>query len=358
MGELITRRMTGELVNQAAWGWGAQQTLLDGSNTLTSRPSRRLRSPLVWFGGKGVLARRIVSLFPSHHIYVEPFSGGASCLFAKHPSPVEVLNDVDGDIVNFFRVLRDPRKFERFHRLAALTPYSREEFVRYRRDWRARWRECEECTDDVERAYRWYVVARMSFAGEVGRSWGRSVGTSRLGMANAVAQWLSIVDMLPAIAERVRSVQIEHGDWVGVLQSYDAPTTLFYVDPPFVLSTRRGGKYRYEMDDAAHRQLVEALLGIQGKAVLSGYRSDLYRPLEQAGWKCVDVPCVCFAAGRTRLTRLKGAGSVTSLGNRHLRTETLWISPDVWPAITPRGGWPFGTYGGYIQGRLDLEEDG
>jgi DNA adenine methylase len=317
------------------------------------RPSRRLRSPLVWFGGKGILARKIIPFFPPHHTYVEPFCGGASCLFAKAPSPVEVINDLDSEIVNFFRVLRDRRKFERFHRLAALTPYSREEFVRYRSDWRARW---QECADEVERAYRWYVVARMSFAGEVGRSWGRSVGTSRLGMANAVAQWLSIVDMLPVIADRVRSVQIEHGDWLRVLRSYDAPDTLFYVDPPFVRSTRRGGRYRYEMDDAAHRQLVEALLGIQGKALLSGYRSDLYRPLEQADWRCVDVSCICFAAGRTRFTGLKGAGSVTRSGNRHLRTETLWISPTALPPAASSSGSGSGSSSRskYIQAELDL----
>ena len=348
MGELKTRGIVGELVSQAAWEWRAQQMPVDGSNTLTSRPSRRLRSPLVWFGGKGVLARRIVSLFPSHHIYVEPFSGGASCLFAKHPSPVEVLNDVDGDIVNFFRVLRDPHKFERFHQLAALTPYSREEFVRYRRDWRARWHSCEECADDVERAYRWYVIARMSFAGEVGRSWGRSVGTSRLGMANAVAQWLSIVDMLPEIAERVRSVQVEHGDWLDVVQAYDGSDTLFYIDPPFVRSTRRGGKYRFEMDDADHGRLVEVLRSIEGKALVSGYRNDIYSVLEAQGWGRVDISMVCFAAGRTRRAGLQGPGSLSRRGTSHFRTESVWISP------AARMCAPGQLSSEHIQGTLDL----
>lgn len=317
------------------------------------RPSRRLRSPLVWFGGKGILVRKIVSLFPPHHTYVEPFCGGASCLFAKRPSPVEVINDLDSDIVNFFRVLRDPEKFERFHRLATLTPYSREEFIRYRSDWRAGW---PECPDEVERAYRWYVVARMSFAGEFARSWGRSVSTSRLGMANAVAQWLSIVDMLPAIAERVSAAQIEHGDWLDVLQSYDGPNTLFYVDPPFVMSTRSSGKYRHELSNGDHHDLVDALLSIQGRAVLSGYRNSIYQRLEEAGWKCVDLRTVCHATGRTRLTRLTGANALTERGNRYRRTETLWISP---PAMsTPATGLAARMVGRrlrYLQGRLDFE---
>lgn len=315
---------------------------------------RRLRSPITWFGGKGVLAPKIVPFFPRHSCYVEPFCGGASCLFAKPPSPVEVVNDLDSDIVNFFRVLRDPQKFDRFYRLTSLTPYSREEFKTYRANWRADW---PGCNDDVERAYRWYVIARMSFAGEFGRSWGRSVGTSRHGMANAVAQWLSIVDLLPALAERVRTVQIEHGDWLEVLESYDTPNTLFYCDPPFVHSTRCGGKYQHEMDNAEHRELVEVLLSIQGRAVLSGYRNAIYLPLEEAGWKCVDVPSVCYAVGRTRLTGLQGVGSLTKPGTRHLRTERLWISP---PTPTPgseRAGGRSLRSNRYIQGKLNFEPE-
>src|SRR6478672_667342 len=92
--------------------FAVQRTVLDSSPQ--DRAWRRLRSPITWFGGKGLLARKIVPLFPPHHCYVEPFCGGASCLFAKSPSPVEVVNDVDGDIVNFFRVLRDPGKFDAF----------------------------------------------------------------------------------------------------------------------------------------------------------------------------------------------------------------------------------------------------
>jgi DNA adenine methylase len=144
-------------------------------------------------------------------------------------------------------------------------------------------------------------------------------------MANAVSQWLSIIDMLPEIATRARSVQIEHGDWLDVLRSYDTPDTLFYMDPPFVRSTRRSGKYLHEMDDAEHRRLVKALLNIRGKALLSGYRSDIHEPLEEAGWERVDLPTVCYAVGRTRSTRLQGKGSLVG----QFRTESIWISPGV-----------------------------
>jgi DNA adenine methylase len=288
----------------------------------------RLRSPITWFGGKGMLARKIVPLFPPHHCYVEPFCGGASCLFAKPPSSVEVINDLDSDIVNFFRVLRDPQKFERFYRLAALTPYSREEYRRHRANWRSSHEEHDRHGEhseygDVERAYRWYVIARMSFAGEFGSSWGHSIATSRRGMANAVSQWLSIVEMLPAIAERVRSVQIEHGDWLEVLRSYDTPQTLYFIDPPFIKSTRRSGKYVHDMDDTEHRKLIDSVLSIKGKALVSGYRHDIYNPLEEAGWERVDLLTVCYAVGRTKGTRLQGKGSLVGQS----RTESIWISP-------------------------------
>lgn len=281
---------------------------------------RRLRSPITWFGGKGVLARKIVSLFPAHHCYVEPFCGGASCLFAKPPSPVEVINDLNSDIVNFFRVLRDPQRFEQFYGLASLTPYSREEFYRFRTDWRAGW---SQCPSDVVRAYRWYMMARMSFSGEFGGSWGYSVTTSRRGMANAVSQWLSILDMLPAISERMRRVQVEHGDWRTMLHRYDTPDTLFYVDPPYVKSTRRSGKYAHEMDDDAHQELVEMLRCIKGGVLLSGYRNPTYAQLEDEGWERLDMPTVCYAAGRTRYTRLLGKGAIAY----QRRTESIWVSP-------------------------------
>lgn len=342
--------------NKLFWATGAGGagggTQASRGNLMRNLPRRRLRSPITWFGGKGILVRKILPHFPPHHCYVEPFCGGASCLFAKPPSPVEVINDVDSDIVNFFRVLRDPGKFEAFQRMVALTPCSREEFIAYRRDWQAAWRGC---SDEIERAYRWYVIARMSFAGEFGGSWGHSITTSRLGMANSVAQWLSIIDMLPAIAERIRTVQIEHGDWLEVLEDYDTPNTLFYCDPPFVKSTRRTGKYRHEMGNAEHRELVEVLLSIQGRVVLSGYRNAVYRPLEEAGWTCVDVPTVCYAVGRTRLSGLQGAGSLTKPGTRHLRTETLWISPPTRTPTSRRAGDRFGRSNRYIQGRLNFD---
>jgi DNA adenine methylase len=127
--------------------------------------NQRLRSPIVWFGGKGAMVAKLLPLIPEHRIYVEPFGGGASMLVSKEPSAVEVYNDINSGLVNFFRVLRDSRQYGRLRRLAALTPYAREEFDFCRETW-------ADAEETVERAYKWFVVARMSFSGIFGNSWG------------------------------------------------------------------------------------------------------------------------------------------------------------------------------------------
>lgn len=235
-----------------------------------------LRSPINWFGGKGNMVAKLLKFIPSHKIYVEVFGGGASLLFAKEPSPVEVYNDIDSGLVNFFRVLRDKDKFQEFYRKVCLTPYSREEYNYCRSTW-------EDCDDEVERAYRWFIVARMSFSGEFGHSWSFGVKFSRKGMASKCSSWLSIIDKLPDIHERIMRVQIEHKDFRDLIKTYDTKDTFFYLDPPYVPETRRSGKYKHEMTDKDHEDLVEILLTIKGKAMLSGYANIIYKRLEDAG---------------------------------------------------------------------------
>lgn len=274
----------------------------------------RLRSPIRWFGGKGEMVVRLLPLLPPHSIYVEPFGGGASLLFAKEPSPVEVYNDLDSGLVNFFRVLRDSQKFARFYHLATLTPYSREEYYFCRETW-------EDCEDEVERAYRWFVVARGSFSGRFGSGWAYTVSASS---AKQTSKWISILGMLPAIHGRMMQVQIEHDDFARIIERYDAPETLFYLDPPYIAETRRSGGYKHEMSIDDHKRLVEMLLNIKGKALLSGYKHDIYEPLEQAGWERRDFETACHAAGRTRGTGILGQGAAKL---RQARVESVWISP-------------------------------
>ncbi len=274
------------------------------------------QSPIAWLGGKARLVSKLLPLFPPHHTYVEPFGGGAWVLLAKEPSPVEVYNDLDSGLVNFFRVIRDPEQVQRLFWLAAYTPYSREEWRLCRATW-------EQCQDPVERAWRWFVMARQGFGG-VTHSWGSVVEASSNNQAETTATWLSAVGRLHEAHQRLMAVQIEHQDARQLIPRYDTPETLFYLDPPYAPATRKGGGYAHELSMDDHRGLVELLLGLAGMVILSGYDHPVYLPLERAGWNKRHFAVTCSAAARTRATGLQGKGHVSELQQR---VECVWISP-------------------------------
>lgn len=162
------------------------------------------------------MTAKLMKLMPRHDYYVEVFGGGASLLFAKPPVKVETYNDLDGSLVEFFRVLRDPQDYERFQRLVEATPYSRAEYYYCRDHW-------QDSDDRVERVRRWYVAARQSFSGIWGRSWGFVLEASYRGMSGTTSGWLSTIDRLPEIHARLMRVQIECNDWRKVLAIYNTP---------------------------------------------------------------------------------------------------------------------------------------
>lgn len=274
-------------------------------------------SPVRWFGGKGQQIAKLLPMFPPHHIYVEVFGGGASLLFAKEPSPIEVYNDLDSGLVNFFAVLRDTEKMHKLFYLVSNTPYSREEYIRCRDSWRA-------CEDSVERAYRWYVCNRMSFGGIFGGGWARGIEQQRMGMASRPGDWISGHMKLSAAHERFMRVQIEQQDFRRLIASYDTPRTLFYIDPPYVPDTRRSGGYAHELAIEDHQDLVDLLLSIEGMALLSGYRHKVYRPLERAGWRRRSYNVKCTTGRNTKHSGRRGDGALDDAG----RTECVWRSPN------------------------------
>lgn len=274
---------------------------------------KRLRSPIRYFGGKCNFVSKLLDFIPPHKIYVEVFGGGASLLFAKKPSPIEVYNDIDSNIVNLFRVLRDKEKFEEFYRLACLTPYSREEYKYCKVN-------LDNCNDDIERAWMFYVLARQCFGGSINSGWGFAVARSYRGMAEACSKWLSAVENLPAIHQRIMRVQIENDDFRKIIPRYDTEETFFYIDPPYVPDTRKSGKYKHEMTVEDHRDLVNLLLNVKGKVLLSGYKHEVYKPLEDAGWDRYEFETACHAVGRTRQTGILGEGSAKA---KQPRTECL-----------------------------------
>lgn len=285
------------------------------------------RSPIRWIGGKGMLVGKLLPLLPPHKHYVEVFGGGASVLFAKPPcGGVEVYNDVDEGLVGFFRVLRDPKKFRKFKRLVALIPYSRAEYNLCRKTWR-------EQKDEVERALRWFVVARMSFSGHFAHSFGSDVTETRAGMVKSCYTWNAIRAQIERAHERIRTVQIEHMDWSFILARYDAPGYLAYCDPPYLHGTRASRRklYSHELDEGEHEALVSALLEYPAMAVVSGYDCPQYRRLDEAGWGRHEIKTSCHAAGRTRGSKNQGKGAANA---RQPRTEIVWRNPEAMEALS------------------------
>jgi len=238
-----------------------------------------------WYGGKFSHLQWLLPLLPGCHHYCEPFAGSAAVLLNREPSPVETYNDLDGEVVNFFRVLRDQP--EELTRAIGLTPFSREEMAL------AVARE-KDGIPEVERARRFYVRARQARTGlaqtaSLGR-WANCRGTSRAGMAGAVSRWWGAVEQLPEIALRLLRVQFENRPAEELIRLYDTPGTLFYCDPPYVHATRGDSRaYGVEMTDAQHESLAAVLAEIRGKAAVSGYRCALMDRL-YCGWRRFDAP--------------------------------------------------------------------
>ena len=274
----------------------------------------KLKPPIPYFGGKQLMAGKLLPLFPEHQTYVEVFGGAGALLFAKAPSPVEIYNDRDSDLVNFMRVLRDrDGMFADFYNRACLSPYSREEWMHCRKH-------LNDAPDPVERARRFFVLARYSFGGIIGGSFGISVTASSGGKINKAAAYQGVISILPQLSDRLVSVLIENRDYRDIIRLYDTEQTFFYCDPPYLPETRRSGSYKHEMTTEDHRELVELLRNIKGKVLLSGYPSKLYDSL---GWNKQEWDVCCNAVGRTRTSGLQGTGSVLK---SQKRIECVWTS--------------------------------
>ncbi len=247
-------------------------------------PSGKKRIAFGWYGGKFSHLDWLLPLLPATHHYCEPFAGSGAVLLNRAPAPVETYNDIDGEVVNFFRVLRDEP--ELLARQIALTPFSREEFFHaVNAPVRA--------MTDIERARRFFVRARQTRTGlaqtaTLGR-WANCKNTSRSGMSGVISRWLGGIEGLDDIGARLLRVQIENRPAVDVVRLYDSQETLFYCDPPYLHSTRGDSKaYGFEMDEEQHRELAVALHCIEGKAAISGYRCALMDRLYK-GWRRFDA---------------------------------------------------------------------
>lgn len=256
------------------------------------------RSPLRYMGSKATLAQRIINLMPAHLIFGEVYGGGMSVMLRKPRAAREVYNDLNGDVCNFFRVLRDDTR--RFVRLVRWTPFSRAELKRA-------WQYAGD--DPLQRALKTYIIAWQSWgASQRDQSgWRFQVNSRRA----AIRDWNNVKPLWET-AERLKGIQIENDDALMMLKRYDTPKTLFYVDPPYLHSTRmkdalRKG-YKHEMTDDQHVELATVLHSLNGMVMLSGHPSLLYDQL-YAGWRCFQFEH--YTINRARKT-----------------IEALWLSPN------------------------------
>ncbi|MCL4832683.1 MAG: DNA adenine methylase [Caldilineaceae bacterium] len=266
-----------------------------------------------WYGGKYSHLDWLLPLLPTTTHYCEPFSGSGAVLINRAPSPVETLNDIDGEVVNFFRVLRDDK--EGLLEAIGLTPFSREEL-------RIAVSEPSATISDLERARCFFVRARQVRTGlaqtaSEGR-WAHCKLTSRAGMAGAVSRWLGSVEGLAEIAQRLLRVQIENAPALEVIARYDSPETLFYCDPPYVHASRSDtNAYAYEMTNDEHRALAQVLRNAQGKVALSGYACELMDEL-YGDWTVIVAP-----------SRAAHSTNTGADNKKQSRTEMLWVNYDL-----------------------------
>lgn len=261
------------------------------------------RPALRYYGGKWLLAPWIISHFPTHRVYVEPFGGGASVLLRKPRSYAEVYNDLDKEIVEFFKVLRDESAARELQRRLHLTPFSRVEFNEA----------YVSVTDPIESARRLIIRSFMGFGSdghnpEVGKTGFRS-NSNKSGTTPA-HDWANYPSQIQAFTDRLSGVVIENRDAKEVMAQQDGIETLHFVDPPYLPETRgKGHGYRHEMTNQDHIDLIDFLYGLSGYVVLCGYENSIYRSL--------DWPRV--------------ARSSYADGARE-RTEYLWLNPRCWEA--------------------------
>jgi len=271
-----------------------------GTNGTKIIQRRRKLIAFGWYGGKYSHLEWLLPLLPKCHHYCEPFGGSAAVLLNREPSPVETYNDIDGEAVNFFRVLRN--QTDRFLKTLALTPFSREEFF-------------SACLpngkkiSDLERARRFFIRARQVRTGlaqtaTIGR-WANCKRTTRSGMSGVVSRWLGSEEMLPLIADRLLRVQIENRPANDVIRLYDDKDTLFYCDPPYPHEARGDSKaYGFEMTDEEHKKLAGVLHNVRGKVAVSGYRCELMDDLYN-DFRRYDAPSkICHSVKKPRIEAL------------------------------------------------------
>ncbi len=243
---------------------------------------RQISSVLKYHGGKSQLANKLVALFPICIHLVDLYCGGLSLLFATNGGGTsEVVNDIYGRLINFWRVLQDPVLFVQFQRRCIATPFAQDQWKQAKLDL--------DHLDPVTAAHAFFVWNRQSRQGLNKDFATLSRNRTRRSMNEQASSWLTAIDGLQEVHERLQGVVILNEDALVVIQKQDGPNTFFYADPTYVSSSRIAKSvYAHEMSDEDHHRLVDVILNCKGKILLSGYPNEIYKRLEVAGWDTLD----------------------------------------------------------------------
>lgn len=249
-------------------------------------------------GSKWSLADWIISHMPPHTTYLEPYFGSGAVFFNKTPSALETINDLDGDVVNLFKVIRD-NPGELAH-LVKWTPYSRQEYYESYH--------LIENMSDLERARLFLVRCWMARGGKTSdrTGWKHNIDVAKAPNNRMPDQWSKVPDRIISVTERLKSVQIEQQPATKLIKRYNSPSVLIYVDPPYILSTRSKRLYKHEMKDSDHIELLDILDKHSGPVLLSGYDHEIYNDM-LGHW------------------RREEKQALAEMGR--IRTEVLWINP-------------------------------
>jgi len=230
-----------------------------------------VKTVLKYPGAKNRIANWICSYIPNHNVYLEPYAGSLAVLFNKKPCHIETVNDLHGEVVNYFRILRDHP--DELKRLIRLTPYARTEYEKA----------YEKTDDDIERARRFCIRCWMGFGCSNLYKNGFKTG-QQTNSPNPARAWSNLPEVMEAASERLQNVQIENLPALELIKRYDTKDVFIYLDPPYLHSTRKKYLYQYEMDDNEHEELMQTVTKHPGRILISGYENEMYNDY-LSGWK-------------------------------------------------------------------------
>lgn len=269
--------------------------------------NKNLPSPFFLVGAKNRMRLKIAPILETARrgrlVYVEPFGGSAAMLLALKPVKIEVYNDADGRLADFFRALADDEALAKMKHWGATLPKSREIYAEMKNDW-------IRSPELAKRAFAVFYVQSFSFGGKIFDSFGVQKNCHN-GKGNA-GVYRAKGERLDEYAARFKFTCVESLDWRQCVDKYDSEEAFFYFDPPYCVGTQ--GLYRRDLPPVDHAELVDRLLSIRGGAALSCYYSDVYKPLERAGWTRCD-----FKASSS-VKR-----STDNIGEQRRRVETLYV---------------------------------